>query len=95
MNYKYKFCLMKAYFDKGYSLTNFVKYVIALFGLASLDVKTTMILALIYAPSCFILGLFWYKVGLREEEIEVNNTFNKFVGEMRNNLNITKNKKPR
>lgn len=74
---------MKAYFDKGYSLTNFVKYVIALFGLSSLDVKTTMILALIYAPSCFVIGLLWYRFGFREEEVEVGNQFNKFVKEMR------------
>lgn len=82
----YNFCLFKAYFEKGYSLTNYVKYLIALFGLSSLNVKLTMILGVIYAISCLIIGYLWYKLGFIEAEIEVNNRFNLFVKEVRSKL---------
>lgn len=80
---RYKFCLLKAYFEKGYSLTNYVKYIIALFGLASLNVKATLILGFIYGFSCFIVGWAWFKYGFVEAELEVQNRFNLFVKEMR------------
>jgi hypothetical protein len=75
--------LYKAYFEKGYSLTNYVKYVIALFGLTSLNLKLTMIFAGIYALSCFVIGWAWYHYGLIYAEMEVSNRFNLFVKEMR------------
>ena len=75
----------KAYFDKGYALTNYVKYVIALFGLSSLNVSLTLILGFTYAISCYFIGRFWINRHYYEAEIEVGNTFNKFVREMRKN----------
>ena len=83
MNPKYKFCLLKAYFEKGYSLTNYIKYMIALFGLSYLNVKTTLIMAIIYGVSCFAIGYYWYKWDFITQEIEVSNKFNLFVKEMR------------
>ena len=83
----YKFCLLKAYFEKGYGLTNYIKYLIALFGLSSLNVKSTLIMALFYAVGCFILGYYWFRFGVIEAEIEVGNQFNHFVKEMRKKVN--------
>jgi len=81
----YKFCLYKAYFEKGYALTGYLKYVIALFGLSTLNLKVTMIAAMIYAVSCFLIGWGWYHFGIIKAEIEVGNRFNLFVKEMRKN----------
>lgn len=80
----YKFCLIKAYFDKGLGLTSYVKYFIALFGIASQDVSKTLWITFFYAVFCFILGYAWYKYNFIEQEIEVGNKFNLFVKEMRN-----------
>ena len=79
----YKFCLIKAYFDKGLGLTNYVKYLIAMFGLATQDLNQTLIIAFIYFIFCFILGFIWFKFKFVEAEIEVGNRFNLFVKEMR------------
>ena len=79
----YRFCLLKAYLDKGVGLTNYFKYFMALFALASMDVKTTLIICFIYAIFCFALGYFWYKYDFIEGENEVSNRFNPFVKEMR------------
>lgn len=82
----YNLCLHKAYFEKGYSLTSYVKYLIALFGLSSLNVRLTMILGLIYALSCYLIGFVWYYFGFIEAEIEVSNRFNLFVKEVRRKI---------
>ena len=73
---KYKFCLWKAYFEKGYALTNYIKYIIALFGLTTLNLSITMGLAIVYAIFCLVLGYFWCKYRLTDAEIEVNNQYN-------------------
>lgn len=79
----FKFCLIKAYFDKGLGLTNYVKYFLALFAIASSDVKSTLIWAFFYCIFCFILGYLWFKFKFIDAENEVNNRFNPFVREMR------------
>lgn len=80
---QYKYALIKRYFDIGYGISNYVKYIIALFGLSTLNLKTTMILAAIYFVFCFVLGWFWVKSGMYTAEIEVANRNNLFVKEMR------------
>ena len=79
----FKFCLLKAYFDKGYSVTTYFKYLIVLFGVSSENVKWTLIFGLGYLLFCFILGYFWFKYRITEAEIEVNNRYDLFVQEMR------------
>ena len=79
----FKFCLWKAYFEKGYALTSYVKYVIALFGLASQDLKITLIAGVIYGFVCFFLGWIWFHYHIVDAEIEVQNQFNLFVKQMR------------
>ncbi len=79
----YKFCLLKSYFDRGYQLTSYAKFLIALVGIATLNVKLTLILGVIYGILCFFLGWGWYKFGFVTAEAEVGNRFNLFVKEMR------------
>jgi len=81
-----RFCLHKAYFDKGYGLTSYVKYGIALFGLSSLDVKTTMILGIGYGIFCYVVGRVWFHYGFQLADTEVYNIFNPFVKEMRRKI---------
>ena len=83
---KFKFLLWKRYFETGYSLTNYVKYLIALFGLSSLNVRSTMILGVVYAVVCFILGYYWYKKQFIEIDNEISNRFNLFMREMREKI---------
>jgi hypothetical protein len=80
---KYSLCLLKSYFDKGFALTNYFKYIIAFIGLASKDIKNTLLIAFVYAIFCFILGYFWFKSDFILAEIEVGNKYNLFVKEMR------------
>lgn len=78
-----KFALHKRYFDTGMGITNYLKYVIALFGIASLNLKWTMILAVIYAFTSYIIGWYWLNSGLVDAEKEIDNRYNPFVREMR------------
>ena len=83
---KYKLCLWKAYFDKGMGLTNYIKYLIAFVGIASLNVQLILILGIIYGISCFFLGWWWFKWKWITAEFEVQNKVNLFVKEMRKSL---------
>ena len=83
----YRILLLKAYLDKGLSLTNYVKYLITFFGLASSDVKTTLIIAFVYAFISFFIGYFWFKYKLIDTENEIGNKFNPFQREVRRKLN--------
>ena len=62
-NSKYKFMLLKYYFDLGLSFTSYLKYVLVAFGLASRNVRDTLIVSFIYAVVCFLLGRHAYKHG--------------------------------
>jgi len=83
----YKLCLHKGYFEKGLSLTNYLKYLIALAGaasyLSSKNLNIAIMLAVGYAVACYFLGWLWFNRGFYQAEIEVSNQFNLFVEEMR------------
>lgn len=88
---KAKFLFWKRYFDQGYTMTNYVKYVIALFGLSSLNVKATLAVGLCYAVACIGVGYLWYfrrkdGVSFADIDTEISNKFNPFVGEMREKI---------
>ena len=83
----YKFCLWKAYFDKGLGLTNYIKYAVALFAI-KLPLKVGIIAGVGYAFLCLILGKIWYKYEIISTEVEIGNIINPFVKEMREKLNI-------
>lgn len=84
--FKYKIVLHKRYFDIGMGITSYVKYLIAFFGLASRDLRTTLIIGFAYAFFCYFFGMFWVKSGFFKEEQEVSNNYNKFVLEMRKKI---------
>jgi hypothetical protein len=83
----YKFMLLKGYFEKGYALTSYFKYLIALIGFADIYINKSIFwvifLGITYGVSCFILGWIWYNKGYVDAENEVNNRFNPFVKEVR------------
>jgi len=83
MNWKFISMLHWTYFNKGMSLTYYIKFLILLFGVSSLNVKDTLYLGALYGVASYILGLLFFRVGFAEEEIEVNNFFNRFVREVR------------
>lgn len=92
MNFKtkYRLLLYKAYFDKGFGLTNNLKYPIALFAAYDLvkfqSVKTTIIIGIVWVMLCFWIGFFWYRTEFIHAENEVNNKFNPFQIEVRKAL---------
>ena len=79
----YTLALHKRYFDQGYSFTHYIKYMIAFFGLASQDISATLWIGVGYAVSCYLIGMFLYKVGFMEATAEVDNQYNLFQKEMR------------
>ena len=86
----YRFCLHKAYFDKGYAMTNYIKYLIAIFGISSLNVKITILLGILYFFFSYSFGRWWYKKNYILAENEVNNKFNLFQKEVRSKLKTEK-----
>lgn len=81
--WKYKLALWRRYFDTGLTLTSYLKYLVALFGIATLNLKDTMVLGIIYGIGCFVVGWAWFKYGWMTIDLEIGNQFNVFVGEMR------------
>lgn len=80
----YYFLLWKAYFDKGFALTNYFKYALAFFGIFNLvSAKIAIVAIIIYLFSCLIIGWIWFKLGLTETENEIQNLFNPFQREVR------------
>jgi hypothetical protein len=82
----YKAMLWKEYFDKGYGVTSYVKWIIALTGLTTRSFALTMALFALYGLLCFGIGKLWYKYGLVNAEHEVQNVVNPFVKEVREKL---------
>lgn len=82
----YKLLIHKAYLDKGMSITNYAKYMIAFFGIASSSAKWTLIIGAFYGVFCYLLGFFWFKYKLYNAEIEISNQYNEFVKEVRTKI---------
>ena len=85
---KYKFVLWKTYFDTGFSITSYVKYLIAIFGISSLQWKLAIGLFVSYGILCIFIGWIWIKFGFFDAQNEVSNQFNPFVKEVRERKNI-------
>lgn len=90
---KIKLNLYKRYFDTGLGLTNYAKYFIAFFGLASRKVLTTLIIGFLYAVFCFFLGWWWLNSDFYKAEVELSNRYNLFVLEMRKKIGIPNKRK--
>lgn len=82
---KYKFLLWKRYFEMGYSITNYVKYMIVLFGISPAGASAELLLGIgvLYAICCQIVGWAWFRYGFMEADTEITNRYNTFVKEMR------------
>lgn len=82
----YRVALWKAYFDKGFALTNYFKYLIAFYGFSSLNVKYTLVVAGIYGVFCFFFGWWAIRYGFASAEHEIQNQINPFQMEVRRKL---------
>ena len=82
-DFKWRFMLWKRYFDTGYGMTGYIKYIVALFGISSLNVERTLMLGFVYAIFCFVLGYAWFRYHFAELDQEIGNRYNWFVQEMR------------
>lgn len=80
---KYNLLLIKKWFDTGFGLTNPFKYVLVIFGWASSDVRSTIILSAIWVLLCFVIGWAWLRFGWLLVEQEIMNRYNLFVKQMR------------
>ena len=85
--FKDRVLLQKRYFDLGYGITSYFKLLIALFGISSLNVRATMIIAVAYGIFCYTFGWAFVKYGWYSVDIEISNKFNFFVQEMRAKFN--------
>lgn len=94
IDWKYRLLVQKAYFDKGFGLLNYIKYIIAVFAIGDAFIRrsyTLLIsLGILYTIICYLLGRAWYKYGWILVENEVFNRFNLFQREVREHLNNRK-----
>ena len=91
---RWNFLLWKRYFETGMAQTNFMKYVVAIFGVTSQDMKSTAIIGGVYVVFCFAIGYIWFKKKFAEVDNEISNRFNPFMGEMREMKDhVTKNER--
>jgi len=84
----YKAMLWKAYFDKGFSLLNYLTKLLLLVGFADIiasggNANKVIIIGGAYFFFCLILGRLWFHFKLVNAEQEVQNIVNPFVEEMR------------
>jgi len=90
MKRRIQFAYHKFYFDKGWGLLSYFKYVFALLGLGSImqgyNIKLVVYGALFYGIFCYMLGRFWVWSKMVEAELEVGNRLNLFVREMRKSI---------
>ena len=84
---KLKLLLWKYYFDKGFALTNNIKYGIGLFAMYEVvkleNMKATIMLGIAWAICSFFIGWWWYRRDWNAAELEIQNRINPFVKEMR------------
>lgn len=98
--FKYKFCLWKAYFDTGYGMLSMPKYILILLGFGDTIMSQgsnkirIIILGLVFALVCFLIGWAWFRYDLQEANLEVGNQYNAFVKEMRQSIGKRKNVQP-
>lgn len=78
---------VKRYFDTGFGLTSYFKYILAASGLILKDVTSIIWIGIAYGLICFILGWAWIRYNLIDAENEINNILNPFQREVRKKLN--------
>ena len=92
-SWKYKFNVYKVWFDKGYSILSYPKWVIAIYGVGEVVSGSYLLVAsgaLLFALFCAVVGYLWLKYDLFIAEQEVSNQYNLFQKEMRQKLDKRK-----
>jgi len=90
---KYKLCLLKAFFDKGYGLSSFPKWVVAVFGVGEVVKRNYVIVllgAFLFAVFCLLIGWIWYNFNWIRAEAEVGNRYNLFQEQLRKKFGVPK-----
>lgn len=87
----YKFCLHKAYFDKGFAFFNYLKYPLFLIGLGDIlatggEWTRVAVIGIAVGVLCYFLGRLAFNSKYVEAEHEVQNQINPFVQEVRVNM---------
>ncbi len=88
-SWKYKFNLFYIYFNKGYSLCSFPKWVAAIFGVGEIVNKNYWVVvagAFAFFLFCMAIGYIWLEHGFFLAEQEVSNQYNLFQKELRRKL---------
>ena len=88
----YRLLVAKAYFDKGWSTSAYLKYVVAVGAIKLPSLKMGILLGLGYGIFCYLLGRWWYNYRLIDTENEIQNKFNPFVGEVREKFGLPNNR---
>lgn len=84
----YKFAKQKAYFDAGYGASSYIKVLLGITSLATLNVRLIATVIFFYGIGCYILGYFMFKFRFIEAEKEVLNQNDLFVKEVRKRKDI-------
>lgn len=77
---------VKAWFDKGFGVTSYAKYLVLLFGIVNKNLMQSFIVAGAYALFCLWLGWAWFRFKLVDMETEIQNRANPFVREVRRKI---------
>ena len=86
MEIRYGILIVRRWFNYGNGILSIGKWFVAFVGLASSDIKLTVILGVIYVFVCFITG--WcYMKWFMSIDMDIDNKLNPFVAEVIEKLN--------
>ena len=83
---KYRFRLQMRYFEYGNSMIGYVKWLIAFWGITTVDFVTTFMFAFAYAIICYTTGRLLFKLRMPEVENEISNQFNLISKQLRKDM---------
>lgn len=86
MKIRHRVLLVRKWFNHGNGIFDIGKWFIAFFGLASSNLKLTLIFGIAYVFLCLIFG--WaYMKWFMHIDMEIDNKINPFIKEVRRKLN--------